>query len=101
MYMLCIFVCSNHSNTVKESVPSLPRYAYVCGTKISPIVYKVRPDDGVWSSRFCLRVLRWPAIQRLLHEFSQVAELYALVLALSAESVTCGSNVCIVQIQGT
>ena len=99
--MFRIFVCSDHSNTVKESVPSLPRYAYVRSTEISPIIYEVRPDDGVRSSRFRLRALRWPAIQRLLHEFGQFAEGYALVLALSAESITCGSNVLIIQIQST
>ena len=67
----------------------------------SPIVHEVRPDDGVRSSRFHLRALGWPAIQRLLHQPGQVAEGYALVLALLAESVTCGSNVLVIQIQGT
>ena len=55
--MFRIFVCSDHSNTVKESVPSLPRYAYVRSSEISPIIYEVRPDDGVRSSRFRLRAL--------------------------------------------
>ena len=45
-YVLRVLVCSDHSNTVKEGVSSLPRYAYVHGTEISPIVYEVRPDDG-------------------------------------------------------
>ena len=67
MYVLRVFVWSDHSNTMKEGVSPLPRYADVRGTEISPIIYEVRPDDGVWSSRFRLRELRWPAIQRLLH----------------------------------
>ena len=57
----------NHSNPMKKSISSLPRYSNVGGAEVAPIIYKIQPDDGVWCYCLHMRLMRCPAIQIFLH----------------------------------
>ena len=91
----------NHSNPVKKRISSLPRYSNVGGAEVAPIINKIRPDDGVWRDRLHKRLMRCPAVQGFLYQSGQITESHIPFSTFLAESIAGGSNIVIVQVQGT